>query len=279
MLTTAEIIKKYNFVTKKKLGQNFLLRTSLLERIVDSAGDIASHDILEIGPGLGGLTMAILQRNPRRLISVELDAKLAEIINLEIKPLFNNLEILNANALLVDENVLFDSRFKIIANLPYGIGTTLLMKWLKNCPEKIEKMTLLVQREVANRIVATPGTREYGQLSVICQYLGKVKKCFDISPGEFLPSPKVTSSLVSLVPYDNLDPQKSLKFIELANILFRKKRKTILNNMIDSVVNARDILADCQISPGARSEELETKDFVKILEYIQVHNIIPKFFP
>jgi 16S rRNA (adenine1518-N6/adenine1519-N6)-dimethyltransferase len=273
MLTAAEIMRKYNFSAKKRFGQNFLLKNSLLEKIVDSAGTVTGHDILEVGTGLGGLTAAIAKRNPRRLVSVELDRELAKIVAVEIKPFFDNLEILNSDALLIDENILFDHEFKIIANLPYNIGTALLLKWLGKCYGKIEGMTILLQREVAGRIIAVPGTREYGQLSVICQYLCRVKKCFDISPREFIPPPKVISSVVNLVPNNNLDQEKLLKFIRLVSNLFRKKRKTILNNMIDFIANAEDILANCQIDSGARSEELKAKDFMKILEYIQIHDI------
>jgi 16S rRNA (adenine1518-N6/adenine1519-N6)-dimethyltransferase len=275
MLTAADIMRKYSFCPQKKFGQNFLLRNHLIEKIVDSAGVIADQNLLEIGPGFGGLTIALLKRNPRRLVSIELDAKLAKIITAEIKPFFSNLEILNIDALTVDENILFDNKFKIVANLPYNIGTTLLFKWLKECNGKIENMTLLMQKEVVDRIGAVPKTKEYGYLSVICQYFCKVKKCFDISPGEFIPSPKVTSSIVNLAPNDSLKPEKSLKFIELVSLLFRKKRKTILNNMIDHIANAKDVLQRCQIDPSVRSEELKIGDFLRILECIETQNVLP----
>ncbi|MDR2778283.1 MAG: 16S rRNA (adenine(1518)-N(6)/adenine(1519)-N(6))-dimethyltransferase RsmA [Rickettsiales bacterium] len=268
-------MRKYSFCPQKKFGQNFLLRNHLIEKIVDSAGVIADQNLLEIGPGFGGLTIALLKRNPRRLVSIELDAKLAKIITAEIKPFFSNLEILNIDALTVDENILFDNKFKIVANLPYNIGTTLLFKWLKECNGKIENMTLLMQKEVVDRIGAVPKTKEYGYLSVICQYFCKVKKCFDISPGEFIPSPKVTSSIVNLAPNDSLKPEKSLKFIELVSLLFRKKRKTILNNMIDHIANAKDVLQRCQIDPSVRSEELKIGDFLRILECIETQNVLP----
>ncbi|MDR2777797.1 MAG: 16S rRNA (adenine(1518)-N(6)/adenine(1519)-N(6))-dimethyltransferase RsmA, partial [Rickettsiales bacterium] len=124
MLSTSEIVKKYNLAGRSELGQNFLLRNDILEKIVVSAGDLAGTDVLEIGPGPGGLTRAILESNPRRLVAVELDQCLVDVLNTEMRPFFNNLEIISGDALKINENELFSDRFRIVANLPYNIGTT-----------------------------------------------------------------------------------------------------------------------------------------------------------
>ncbi|GHU27647.1 ribosomal RNA small subunit methyltransferase A [Bacilli bacterium] len=268
MLKTIEIIKKYNFNAKKNLGQHFLLNDDLLDKIVACAGAVANSEVLEVGPGPGGLTTAILRKNPKRLVTVELDQRSVEAINSEIKPFFSNLEIIGSDALLIDENDIFDKKFKIIANLPYNIGTTLLLKWLENCIEKVETITLLLQKEVVDRIIATPKTREYGRLSVICQYLCQIKKYFDIPPGAFCPPPKVISSVVGLIPKQNIDLNITSRLIWLTNILFSKKRKTIFNNLRVVTDKSNDILNRCGINLKSRSEELCVGDFLKILEYL-----------
>ena len=141
MLTTSEIFKKYNFNTKKTFGQNFLLQENLLSKIVSFSDINSDSEILEVGAGLGSLTTAILKQKPKKLISIELDRECVDIINKEILPYFDNLKIINDNALLINEEQLFKNNFSIIANLPYNVGTLLLLKWLKNCANKIDSMT------------------------------------------------------------------------------------------------------------------------------------------
>lgn len=266
MLSTNEIIKKYNLYTKKSFGQNFLTQKELLNKIVSYAGDLTNSNVLEIGTGPAGLTTAILENKAKKLITIDADERCIDIAKIEIKPYFDNLEVVFADALNINEKELFNNNnFKIIANLPYNIGTTLLFKWLENCIENIDNITLLLQKEVVERIVAKNNTKDYGRLSVMCQYLCDVKKCFDISPQAFFPPPKVVSSVVSLTPKKDIDVNIIKPLSNLCKLLFNQRRKTIYNNLKSQYKNAEFILQKCNIDKNIRVEQLEIKDFINIL--------------
>lgn len=267
MLTTVEIIKKYNLYTKKSLGQNFLTNPDLLTKIVSFAGNLDKFEVLEVGTGPAGLTTAILKNKPLKLISIDLDERCKDIIENEIKPNYQNVNFIYGDALKINEKELFKNKYKIISNLPYNIGTMLLFKWLENI-ENIESMTLLLQKEVVDRIIAKPKTKDYGQLSILCQYLCDAKKCFDIQPTAFFPPPKVISSVVSLVPKANVDLTKIGKLSELCRILFNQKRKTILNNLNVVIKNSekcKEVLEKCGLNPMTRAEELEIESILNLL--------------
>lgn len=265
MLTTSEILKKYNFITKKSFGQNFLLQINLLDKIVSYTKIEKNSEILEIGPGLGSLTTAILKQKPKKLISIEADSECVDILNKEIGPFFDNFKVINDDALLIDEHRLFADKFDIIANLPYNIGTHLILKWIKNCFGKIENMTLLLQKEVAERIIAEPNTKEYGRLSILCQYAYKTRKCFDIPPSAFYPKPKVTSTLVRLELKKDIDQSVLNELFYVVSIFFRQKRKTIRNNIKNSQIGL-DLLQKIGIDTNLRAESLNLSDFVSIAE-------------
>ena len=267
MLTTTEIIKKYNLYTKKSFGQNFLTQKDLLAKIVNCAGNLENFEVLEIGCGPGGLTTSILENNPKKLVTVDADKRCIDIVKEEIQPFFNNLDVIYADALTLNENKIFSNKYKIISNLPYNIGTTLLFKWLENT-NNIENITLLLQKEVVDRIISKNNDKNYGRLSVMCQYLCDVKKCFDISPKAFLPPPKVTSSVVSLIPKNNIDPSIVKKLSELCKLLFNQRRKTIYNNLKLKYSEAAKILELCKIDKNARVEQLSVSDFISIINII-----------
>lgn len=267
MLTTYEIIKKYNLLANKNLGQNFLTNSELLDKIVRCAGDLTNSEVLEVGTGPCGLTNAILRQKPKKLITVDLDERCIEIANTEIKPYYDNLFPILGDALHINENKLFSGKFKIISNLPYNIGTNLLFKWLENYIEKIESITLLLQKEVVERIVAKQNTRDYGRISILSQYLCVVKKEFDVKPTAFIPQPKVTSSVVSLVPKQKININNIRKISELSKCLFAQKRKTILNNFKNSnYTNYKEVLKNLNINENLRAENLSINDFEKISE-------------
>ncbi len=266
-----DIIKKYQLRANKSFGQNFLFDQNILDRIVGVSGDLSSSYVLEVGMGPCGLTQSILTKNPLGLISLDIDKRFIDIAEKELKPYFNNFEIINADALEIDETKLFNGNFKIISNLPYNIGTTLLFKWLENSINKIEDMVLLLQKEVVDRIVAPKNTKDYGRLSVICQYLCDVKKCFDVAPGLFLPQPKVVSSVVYLKPKRDIDLSIVNSLSYLCRIIFNQRRKTILNNLktIYSDIVAKNILSDLKIDFNLRPENLEVNDFLKMSYILQ----------
>ncbi len=269
MLSTSEIIKKYDLITKKSFGQNFLVHVDLIDKIVKSACISSDDEILEIGTGPAGLTTAILRQNPKRLVSVDLDERCINIGKNEILPYYYNLELLHGDALKIDENRIFNGRFKIISNLPYNIGTVLIFKWLENCIDKISLINVLLQKEVVDRMIAKIGTKDYGRISIMCQYLCDVKKQFDISPKAFLPAPKVTSSVVTLTPKSNIDFTIIRYLSQLCKIAFSQKRKTIYNNLKNNYKNVSEILEKCNISEKVRAEELEVKDFINMCNVIK----------
>ena len=269
MLSTIEIIKKYDLYTKKSFGQNFLTDQNLLTKIVNCAGNIENEEVFEVGTGPAGLTTAILKQNPKKLITIDLDERCVNIANNEIKPYFNNLNVIYGNALEIKESDFFENKYKIIANLPYNIGTTLLFKWLENGAKNIKSITLLLQKEVVDRIIAKNGTKDYGRLAVMSQYVCDVKKCFDISPKAFLPPPKVISSVVHLIPKQDIDIDIIPKLSNFVKILFNQRRKTIINNLKSSYNNIIDILIDENISINERAENLTLTQILNILNKIK----------
>ena len=264
MLSTSEIIKKYDLITKKSLGQNFLIHADLIDKIVKPACISGNDEILEIGMGPGGLTAAILRQGPKRLVSVDLDERCINIGKNEFLPFYNNFELMQNDALKIDESKIFSGKFKIISNLPYNVGTVLIFKWLENYIDKISLINVLLQKEVVDRMTARVCTKDYGRISVMCQYLCDVKKQFDISPKAFLPPPKVVSSVVTLTPKNDIDLNIIPTLSQLCKIAFSQKRKTIYNNLKGYCKNISDVLEKCNINEKVRAEELSVEDFVNI---------------
>lgn len=269
MLSTSEIIKKYNLITKKSFGQNFLIHSDLIDKIVKSACISNDDEVLEVGTGPAGLTTAILRQNPKKLVSIDLDERCINIAKNEILPYYNNLCLLYDDALKIDESKIFDKKFKIVANLPYNIGTTLIFKWLENYIEKISLINVLLQKEVVDRMIAKIGTKDYSRISVMCQYLCNVKRQFDISPKAFLPAPKVTSTVVTLTPKNNINSTIIPYLSQICRIAFNQKRKTIYNNLKNYYKNTSKVLEKCNISEKTRAEELTIEDFINI-----THNLL-----
>lgn len=274
----AQHAKSHGIVPDKKLGQNFLFDLSLCDRIVKSAGNIKNKMVLEIGPGPAGLSRAILACAPTKLFTIEKDTRCIALLQ-NVKEHFPQLEIINQDALKISLSSLthLSDPLTIIANLPYNIGTELLSRWLKEL-EYIESITIMLQKEVVDRICAKPGSKTYGKLSIMCQILGNVEKKFDISPEAFFPPPKVTSSIVRIVPkkeqysrniIDNVDKITSLAFNQR-----RKMLKSSLKNLgmlIDSnsSITVDNILESCSIDPTARAENLTIEDYVRLACHLQ----------
>src|SRR3954469_14315221 len=200
-----DVIRRYGLSARKSLGQNFLLDLNLTGRIARAAGPLDGITVIEVGPGPGGLTRALLAQGARRVIAVERDSRavaaLAEIS--EHYP--DRLQIVEGDALEFDPRSSLQGRARIVANLPYNIGTALLVGWLtlEPWPPWYDALVLMFQREVAERIVATPGSKSYGRLAVLTNWRCESKLLFDIAPSAFVPPPKVTSTLVRLVPRAN----------------------------------------------------------------------------
>lgn len=269
MKKVLDIIKKYNLFTKKKFGQNFLVDELLLDKIVNCSSEIKNKNVLEIGCGPGGLTYSILKQEPKKLISIEIDKDCYNIVKTEFSK-YKNFEVINQDATKVNETDLFNGeKIKIIANLPYNVGTNLLIKWINNLLI-FEDFTLLLQKEVVDRIIAKPQTKDYGRLSILVQSLCDAKKCFDISPNNFIPAPKVMSSVVYIKPKENIKDINTKKLSKITLILFNQRRK-IIKKSIENLIKNREIdekVLDI-IDLNKRAEELNINDFILMHELLK----------
>lgn len=261
--TTSELIKKYDLGAKKSLGQNFILDKNFTDKIAKLAGDISNKEILEIGPGPGSLTRSILDQKPQKLISIERDQRCITALE-EIKSHYPTLNIIEEDALNIDETKLFTNRFSIIANLPYNIGTVLIFKWLK-IYQKIDSMHLMLQKEVAQRIAAKQGDKHYGRLAIMVNFLCETKIVLEVKKSVFTPPPKVTSAIIQIIPREkplfDVDIKKLEKIVSCA---FSQKRKKIKSPLKSIFKNPEEILQKCNIDPNLRAENLTIGDFCEI---------------
>lgn len=264
------VIKKFDLIPKKNLGQNFLLDQNITDKIVRFAQIKHDCNILEIGPGPGGLTRSILAANPNSVTAIEQDSRcIGALKELQIK--YPQLTIINDDAIKVKEESLIPKNSKIIANLPYNIGTLLLCKWLDNITYW-QSFTLMFQKEVAERITAKPSTKSYGRLSVISQLLCDVDWHFDLPPEAFYPAPKVTSSVISLYPKTMQVAPKISNAVQLISKLLFNQRRKMLRVTMKQVHNDLDgLVYNTDISLTQRPEELSIEQFVQLAEnYIRL---------
>ncbi len=266
-----EVVARHELAAKKSLGQNFLFDLNLTGRIARAAGPLEEADILEIGPGPGGLTRALLAQGARRVIAVERDERCLPALA-EIAAHFpGRLDVLNADALTLDMPALLAERgvtgpVRICANLPYNIGTALLTGWLTspNWPPFFERMVLMFQREVAERIVATPRERaDYGRLGVLANWRCETKILFDVPASAFTPPPKIVSSVVELRPRPGPLPCE-VKMLEAVTLAAFGQRRKMLRQSLKSLplpIDPIKILQETGIEPTRRAEEVEVAGF------------------
>lgn len=261
----SEMMRESGLEPKKQFGQNFLFDLNLTSRIARSVPDIEKTTVVEIGPGPGGLTRAILMSGAKKLIAIEKDKTTAPILSKIIDAADGRLEVIYGDALKVDLSDIDKKGFAICSNLPYNVGTELLIGWLHKIAngEKIKSLTLMFQREVAQRIVANSGDEQYGRLSVLCNLIADTKILFDVPNTAFVPRPKVQSSVVQIIPNKNKikNIEDITKLEKLTAKLFGQRRKMI-----------RGILKiDWQqfgLSGTERAEEINPELFVKIARNI-----------
>ena len=259
-----EVIARHGLMAKKALGQNFLLDLNLTARIARQAGPLEGHDVVEVGPGPGGLTRALLAEGARRVIAVEKDPRclpaLAEIA--DRYP--GRLEIVEGDALETGLADIVRPPARIIANLPYNVATPLLTGWLltEPWPAWFSSMTLMFQREVAERICAAPGSKSYGRLSVLSQWRCEAEIAFDVGPKAFTPPPKVTSSIAVLYPRGNPLPCPADALQRVTAAAFGQRRK-MLRQSLKSLGGA-DLLERAGIEPERRAETLDIAEFVAL---------------
>jgi 16S rRNA (adenine1518-N6/adenine1519-N6)-dimethyltransferase len=263
LLSIKSIIGKHGLSPKKNLGQNFLLDLNITNKIVSAAQVKTGEEVLEIGPGPGGLTRSILAKNPSKLVVIEQDKRCVVALE-ELKLTYPQLAIINDDALLAKEEDLVPIKTKIIANLPYNISTVLLLKWL-NQGNYWQSMTLMFQKEVADRIMAMPGNKNYGRLSVIAQLICQVEWHFDLKPECFFPPPKVTSSVISLYPKSKQLDKEVINTVEkICKILFNQRRKMLRATLKQVHPNLEALLDNTGISLTQRPEEIPVESFIKI---------------
>ena len=258
------IIADHQLSARKHLGQNFLLDLNLTRRIARAAGPLEQGTIVEIGPGPGGLTRGLLLEGAQRLVAVEKDARAVAALETLTVAAGSRLTVHLADASRVNLADLGPAPLRIAANLPYNIATQLLIGWLHHL-DHIASMTLMFQREVADRLVAAPGSAAYGRLSVLVGWLTKAEKLFDLPASAFTPPPKVTSTVVRLIPRAQPLAAANRATLERLTAAAFGQRRKMLRASLRSLGGA-DMLTAAGINPQARPEELSIEDFCRIAQ-------------
>ena len=259
-----DVISKHELRAKKSLGQNFLLDLNLTSKIARYAGNLDQFDILEIGPGPGGLTRSLLHEGARKVVAIEKDNRCIEALE-EIQATFpGRLQLLQGDALSTNASEHLADPVRIIANLPYNIGTELLVRWLtsKTWPSFWQSMTLMFQKEVANRIVASPGSKAYGRLSVMSQWRCDTKIAFNVPATAFTPPPKVESALVH---FEALKEPKFPAEVEVLEFVvskaFNQRRKMLRGALKCYFQNVEEGLLSIGVLPTKRAEDITVQEY------------------
>jgi 16S rRNA (adenine1518-N6/adenine1519-N6)-dimethyltransferase len=260
-----DVIKRHQLSARKSLGQNFLLDLNLTTRIARAAGPLQDATVIEIGPGPGGLTRALLALGAKRVIAIERDERAVAALE-EISAHYpGRLQIVNADAMYFDPRPLLGSEpAKIVANLPYNIATPLLIGWLsiEPWPPWFDTMVLMFQREVAERIVAHDNDEAYGRLAILANWRAETRILFDISPAAFVPPPKVTSSVVRLVPRMAPMPCDRKALEQVAAAAFGQRRKMLRQSLKSLGVDPARLAAAADVDPTRRAETIALAGFV-----------------
>lgn len=269
----SNFLKDKQFRPSKKLGQNFLINPQIKQRIVNAANLQPKDIVLEIGPGVGAIT-SILLTHKIKLIAIEVDKRLAELLTTKLKT-YNNFTLYNIDALKVDwDKILFEytqsSDVKLVANLPYSISSLLVLKIIRS--QLISQATIMVQKEMADRLCAKVGTHAYNMFTILVQLFLDVQKLFDVDPSNFSPKPKVQSCVIQLTKkqqvfdlYDISDFEVIDNFLHLA---FSNKRKTLVNNLIAQYDKSKilNVLQQIQLPSMIRAEQISPCDLIKIMK-------------
>lgn len=262
-----DVIAAHDLSAKKSLGQNFLLDLNLTSRIARSAGSLDDSTVLEIGPGPGGLTRALLAAGAKKVIAIEKDSRCLPALADISDHYPGRLKVIEGDALEIDPVALTDGgKVRIAANLPYNVGTQLLLNWIATpkWPPFWSSVTLMFQKEVGERIVATPGSKAYGRLGVLAGWRCKGGILFDISPKAFIPPPKVTSAVVHLTPNPTPLPCDLSALEKTTAAAFGQRRKMLRASLKSLSADAEDLIVDAGLKPTSRAEEIDIAGFVKL---------------
>ncbi len=266
-----DVIASLGLSAKKSFGQNFLLDFNLTRRIARASGKIDGFTVIEIGPGPGGLTRALFMEGARQVVVVESDLRFKPVLNAISDTYPGRLHVVMGDALKTPLQSHIDGPCVIIANLPYNVATALLINWLKTdpWPPWFERMTLMFQKEVAARIVAEPGQKAYGRLSVLSNFRCHTQTLFDINPKAFTPPPKVTSTLVELIPkIPQVDAPDIGDLEAVTRAAFSQRRKMLRSSLKTIFPRPLQILKLAEIEPDWRAEQVDLAGFCRLAHHL-----------
>jgi 16S rRNA (adenine1518-N6/adenine1519-N6)-dimethyltransferase len=265
-----DVIARHSLSAKKQLGQNFLLDLNLTAKIARVGGPLEGVTVIEVGPGPGGLTRALLAEGARKVIAIERDERTLPALA-EIAAAYpDRLEVIAADALEVDYSTLADGPIRIVANLPYNIATPLLTGWLTSdpWPPFFQSLTLMFQREVAERIVARPGDDAYGRLGILCGWRTEARIAFNVGRENFTPQPTVTSAVVHLVP-KSVDPSLPTRKLEaITRAAFGQRRKMVRQSLKATGVPVEKLLSAAGLKGDERAEDLPVEAFLAMAKVL-----------
>ena len=259
-----DIIAVHGLDAKKSLGQNFLLDLNLTSKIARLAGDISGHDVLEVGPGPGGLTRGLLAAGARRVVALEKDPRCMPALAQISAAYPGRLDVFNADALEFDMRGQLTGPVRVVANLPYNVGTELLVRWLtpKEWPPFWNSLTLMFQKEVAERIIAKPGTKAYGRLGILAQWKSTPSVVMELPPEAFTPPPKVHSAVVHLEALaEPRFPAPAGLLSSTVAMAFNQRRKMLRSSLKSAAPDIEKALRDAGLEPTARAEEISLEGF------------------
>jgi 16S rRNA (adenine1518-N6/adenine1519-N6)-dimethyltransferase len=264
-----EVIARYGIAAHKRLGQNFLLDLNLTGRIARSAGRLDLATVIEIGPGPGGLTRALLASGAHRVVAIERDRRCLAALGELAAAYPGRLDLVAGDALELDPVALFEQPRKIVANLPYNIATLLLLGWLERIRD-YESLTLMLQREVAERLTAWPRNKSYGRLSVLVQWVAEARILFDVPARAFVPPPRVTSSVVAILPRaEPLAPARRPALERVTAAAFGQRRKMLRTSLKPLGLPVDPLLERARVAPTARAEELSVAEFCALARALE----------
>ena len=265
-----EVIAAHELRATKALGQNFLLDRNITDKIARQAGDMSGHTVIEIGPGPGGLTRSLLRAGAGKVIAIEFDRRAVNALQGLVEASQGRLQVIEGDAMAADIKTLApDARRMIIANLPYNIATPLVIGWLSQLrtdPHFVDRMLLMFQREVADRITAPAGGKAYGRLGVVAQWLCAVKRAYDLPASAFTPPPKVSSAVVSFTPLREAVPQPAFATVEKITAAAFGQRRKMLRSSLGEYAS---LLEACGIRADLRAEQLPVADFVRLAQALE----------
>ncbi len=267
-----EVIATHQLSARKSLGQNFLLDLNLTAKIARQAGDLDECDVLEIGPGPGGLTRGLLSEGARKVVAVEKDTRCIAALNDIAAAYPSRLEVINGDALEIDPLAHLTPPIRVAANLPYNVGTELLVRWLTppEWPPFWQSLTLMFQREVAERIVAQPGSKAYGRLAILAQWRAEARIAMSLPPGAFTPPPKVSSAVVHLTALpEPRYPADARTLSRVVAAAFNQRRKMLRASLKGTAPDIEDRLLAAGIKPTERAEQIPLEAFCALAREIQ----------